>query len=230
MGFVARSALWFPLVGAVVGLSGALAGLAAAIVGIPLLAAAALAISVQVLITGALHEDGWADICDGLGGGRTREDKLRIMRDSRIGTYGALGLFLLLAMRLAAIQTLLPTIGGALAALCAAAALGRAAPAILMASLGPARTDGLGARATRVRPARAVGAGLIALTILGTGVVTGFVPVLPAVIAATAAGFATLGIGLLCQRHLSGHTGDGLGAAALVAETSALLIFAAGIG
>ena len=53
----------------------------------------------SVLLTGALHEDGFADTCDGLGGGWTPEERLRIMKDSRIGTYGALGLVFLILLK-----------------------------------------------------------------------------------------------------------------------------------
>ena len=62
--------------------------------------AAILAVTMQILMTGALHEDGLADVCDGFGGGRTRDEKLAIMRDSRLGTYGALGLILSLGLRI----------------------------------------------------------------------------------------------------------------------------------
>src|SRR5690606_6276515 len=68
-----------------------LAGLA---LGLPPAAAAVIGLAAGILLTGALHEDGAADVADGFGGGKTRDDKLAIMRDSRIGSYGTLALML----------------------------------------------------------------------------------------------------------------------------------------
>ena len=91
-GYLSRSMGMFPLVGAGIGLAAALALLGANGLGLHPLASALIGIAVAVVLTGALHEDGLADLCDGLGGGRTRDDRLRIMRDSRIGTFGALAI------------------------------------------------------------------------------------------------------------------------------------------
>ncbi len=93
-GRLARAAPWFPVVGLLVGgIAGGALLLAAAVLPMPL--AAGFAIAAGVLVTGALHEDGLADCCDGLGGGRNREHALEIMRDSRIGTFAGIGLGLL---------------------------------------------------------------------------------------------------------------------------------------
>src|SRR5581483_1985388 len=80
----------FPLVGAAIGLIAALVYWVAALFGLAPLPGALLAVGATVLLTGGLHEDGLADCADGFGGGRDRDSKLAIMRDSRIGSYGVL--------------------------------------------------------------------------------------------------------------------------------------------
>src|SRR4051812_14340659 len=80
----------FPLIGALIGLAAGLVYAAAGLLGLAPLAAALVAIGASIALTGALHEDGLADCADGFGGGRERDAKLAIMRDSRIGTYGVL--------------------------------------------------------------------------------------------------------------------------------------------
>ena len=98
-GRLARSARYFPLVGVLVGALVALAFVIAHALSTALVAAG-VAIAVSLLVTGALHEDGLADTCDGLGGGTSRAHALEIMRDSRIGTYGSAGLIISIALEL----------------------------------------------------------------------------------------------------------------------------------
>ncbi len=101
------TAVWaFPLVGALVGLTGGAAFLALeALLGFPASQLSmVLALVAMVLMTGALHADGWADFWDGIGGGRTRARKLEIMRDSHTGTYGVLALVAALAITAGAMQ------------------------------------------------------------------------------------------------------------------------------
>lgn len=97
------SSRYFPLVGLFVGACGAASYAVASTLWSPPLAVA-LSIVVTVLLTGAFHEDGWADSCDGFGGGWTREQVLTIMKDSRLGSYGAVGLLLLFAIKLLAVS------------------------------------------------------------------------------------------------------------------------------
>src|ERR1700738_1207448 len=110
---LARAPRAFPLVGAMVGLVVGLVDLSLLAIGIPALAAAALALGASAALTGALHEDGLADVGDGFGGGRDRAAKLSIMRDSRLGTYGAIVLLVGFSARLSALAGLpaAPTIG-----------------------------------------------------------------------------------------------------------------------
>lgn len=96
---------YFPLIGLVVGAAGAAAyGLFAQLW--PPALAVVLSMALTVRLTGAFHEDGWADSCDGFGGGWQREQVLTIMKDSRLGSYGAVGLILLLATKLFALTAL----------------------------------------------------------------------------------------------------------------------------
>ena len=90
-----------PVAGVAVGLVGALALALTGLIGLPPLIRAGLATAALVAATGALHEDGLADVADGFGGGATRAMKLDIMRDSRIGAYGAIALALALILRVA---------------------------------------------------------------------------------------------------------------------------------
>ena len=99
---IPRIAWAAPVAGAVVGLVGALVLALTALLGLPPLLRAGLATAALVAATGALHEDGLADVADGFGGGATRARKLEIMRDSRIGAYGAIALALSLILRVGA--------------------------------------------------------------------------------------------------------------------------------
>ena len=145
---IARIAWAAPVAGAVVGLIGALVLALTALLGLPLLLRAGLAMAALVAATGALHEDGLADVADGFGGGTTRERKLEIMRDSRIGAYGAIALALALILRVGALAAALD--GGfwrGSLSLILVAALSRVGALTPLALLPPARADGAGAAA-----------------------------------------------------------------------------------
>ena len=129
-----RHAAWaYPLVGAAVGLIGGLTYWIVQGLGVPPVLAAIFAIFATILATGALHEDGLVDAADGLGG-KSPEDRLAIMRDHRIGTYGALALVLSLGIRIAAIA-LLAEPALVIGALIATGAASRASATALMAAL-----------------------------------------------------------------------------------------------
>jgi adenosylcobinamide-GDP ribazoletransferase len=99
------SARYFPLVGVLVGLiSIGVWWLAGAV--FPPIVAVGIMIAASLLSTGAFHEDGFADVCDGFGGGRTRDAVLSIMKDSRIGAYGAIGIGMMLALKWAVLISL----------------------------------------------------------------------------------------------------------------------------
>lgn len=213
----------WPLVGAVVGLAQGLALAASLGAGLPAAVAALLAVVAGLALTGGLHEDGLADLTDGLSGGASPARRLEIMRDSRIGSHGATSLIMALGLRTACFAALAG--GPAVALPVAAAMLSRAAMAGLLAALPQARRDGLGASAARgSNLRRAAAAAALALTaavaLLGPGALG------PALAAALAVG-AT---GMLALRRLGGITGDVLGAAQVVAELAALIAWLAAAG
>ncbi|MCT8330194.1 adenosylcobinamide-GDP ribazoletransferase [Albidovulum sediminis] len=200
---MAASAWAWPIAGLVVGFLAALALALALGAGLPPLAAAILALAVSALATGAMHEDGLADLADGFGGGATRDRKLEIMRDSRIGSYGVVALVLSLGFRATAIAALAPA--GAGWALVAMAAASRATMPAALALMPPARPDGLGrAAATEEVPALpAAVLGFVCLLPLG---------VFAALAMALSISLAALALGLLARRQIGGQTGDVLGA------------------
>ena len=217
-----------PVAGAVIGALGAAALLVACRLGLPPLLAAAAALAVQLRVTGGLHEDGLADMADGLGGGRERAQKLAIMRDSRIGAYGAAALAIALIARAAAMAALIERTGelGAAAALVAAAAVSRTVGLVPLFLLPPARADGAAHAAGRPRGQALVFAGAVsaALAIALAAPTAGWVPALIALVLSGAAGLYVVH---LARHHLGGQTGDVAGAAQQLGEIgflSALLM------
>jgi adenosylcobinamide-GDP ribazoletransferase len=215
-GSLGRAMRFFPVAGLLVGaLGGAVFALAHAI--LPAAPAAVLALTATVAVTGALHEDGLADVADGFGGGADKESKLAIMRDSRIGSYGVVAVALGLALR-ATVLANLPSAGLVAGSLIAAHALARAAIPLVLLGLEPARADGLGAAAGRPTPGVVTTAAVIALVIA-----VAILPVIAAIAAALAAAVAAVAMAGLARRQIGGQTGDVLGAVEQVAETAALL-------
>jgi len=218
----ARIAWAAPVAGAAVGLIGAVALAAAAALGLPPFVAAALAIAAMVGVTGALHEDGLADVADGFGGGATRERKLAIMRDSRIGSFGAAALMLSLMLRAGALSAALAHgVWGAAAALVLAAAVSRAGALAPLATLAPARPDGAGAAAAKglAPPGFAACCGVAAAIALGLGLAALGLGLALAALVAAALGAAAMTA--LAQRQIGGQTGDVAGAAQQAAEIAA---------
>jgi adenosylcobinamide-GDP ribazoletransferase len=217
---IARCERLFPLVGAAVGAVVGLVDLALLAAGLPALAAAALALGASALLTGALHEDGLADLADGFGGGRDRAAKLEIMRDSRLGTYGALILLVAFVARMSALAVLSPA--AIVPSLIATHALARG-PLPLMARTMPfARPDGLGQSAGRPEPMTVAIAVAIALAIALLCLPAG-----TALMAATVTALTASTVTVLAWRQIGGVSGDVLGAAEQVAETAVLLLLAA---
>lgn len=221
---VGKATLLFPLVGAIIGglEAGFCFGLGA---HLPPLLTAALLLGVHALLTGALHLDGLADMADGFGGGKTREDTLRIMRDHAIGAYGAIALIVVLAIKLTALAALIGS-GRAERILIVAAALGRWGSVPLGRFLPYARRQegGLGAAITDfVGPAELVGATVLAGAIaFGLGGATGGWSWL------AAAGVTAL-VGWECRAKIGGVTGDTLGANTELTE-AAIYVLAVAIG
>ncbi len=218
-----RAVGWFPLVGALIGaITASVAILAAMLWPVPV--AVLLALAIEARLTGAFHEDAVADFCDAFGGGQSADDTRRIMKDSRIGSYGAVGLILALALRAALLITVLEAFEPAAAVIIiiASATFGRLLAVAVMAAVAPAPTGTGLARDI----ASGVGPGLLAVAVLTA--IPGLLPfalLAPlAVLAAAAAGLAfILWFRALLIRRIGGSTGDCLGFAAYVGQLLLLL-------
>lgn len=218
-----RAVGWFPLVGAMIGAMTAMIALAAAMLW-PAPVAVAIALIVEARLTGAFHEDALADFCDGFGGGQSADDVLRIMRDSRIGSYGSVGLILAIGLRAALMATILTSqsVVSAAGAIVAASAFGRLLAVAVMVIVPPAPVgQGL---------ARDVGAGVgiaaLAFALLtalpGLGFFVVWHPLRMVAALALAALFAWR-LRRVLLRRLGGSTGDCLGFAAYAGQLILLL-------
>ena len=206
--------IWaYPVVGGLVGGTGAAVLLLAWALTLPPVIAAIAAIIATILLTGALHEDGLADTADGFGGGATIARKLEIMRDSRIGSYGALALILSVSVRIAALATARhPAL-----AIILAGVLGRGAMLVLLAQMRPARADGLAASLA--------GPASVRMTV---GLVIAAAASVLAPITLVAAGASVFAVLWIARRQVGGYTGDVLGAAEQGVECAVMAAMAAG--
>lgn len=216
-GRAALSAWAWPLAGLVPALIGWALGVGAVSVGLPPLFAACLALLGQIMVTGALHEDGLADVADGFWGGFDRDRRLEIMKDSRIGAYGVIALVLSLGLRASALAVLL-TYPGALSALVVIGVSSRLPMVLLMAALPNARGAGLASQVGRP-PARtawmACGATALVVLILMPNA-------LPALVICTGLGAVVLAA--TAKAKIGGQTGDVLGASQQISEIIALAV------
>jgi len=210
---VGRAARWFPLVGAALG-AVSLAVSYATRLGLPAAVTAVLIVGVEALLTGALHWDGLADTADGFGGGRTRDDALRIMRDPAIGSFGAVALLLTVALQLACLAELLTR--------------QKAAPWLLLApALARWSIVPLARFLPYARPSESVAGHIGSAELLWA---TAFAGALSIALAAwqgfactCAVAAASAGFGGFCRRRIGGITGDTLGAAVQISQTVVLL-------
>lgn len=211
-------AIWAaPVAGFAVALIGAVAYEVATQLGLAAGPAAALALAAGMAATGCLHEDGLSDVADGFGGGKTREHKLEIMRDSRIGTYGTAALGLSLLLRWSALAGLAGPVE-VLAALIAAHCASRALLGAFMHLLPRARADGLAAAAGEVPHNVAlagVALGAVSLLVLGIHAAAAAIVVLALIF---------FGFRRLCLKQIGGQTGDTAGALQQLAEIAVLLV------
>jgi adenosylcobinamide-GDP ribazoletransferase len=217
---IGEAAWALPLAGLLVGLIGGAVYALAQRLGVPAFPAAALALTVTLAATGALHEDGLADTVDGFGGGETREQKLTIMRDARIGTYGVCALIVSIIIRAGAVASFAHS-AGAVWALLAAHGAARATMPILMFFVAPARSDGLSFTAGRPPLESAAAAVIIGVIILVVGL--GFVGAIEAIVLLA---IVLVLMGQLCAQQIGGQTGDVLGALEQAGEIVILLIAA----
>ncbi len=203
---LAYSTLYFPVVGGVIGLAGGLALLASAVM--PSFVAVLISMLVTICLTGGLHEDGLADSADGLVGGLDARRRLEIMKDSRIGTYGALALWFSLTAKLVLVQSLL-----------AANLLGRTAAVALLAGLPYVRAE-----YSKSSPfGNKVTLSQLAVVVVFSTILSLLVLGLEGVLCLAAAIAVTFLCGIYFKRQIGGITGDCLGAANQLVELSAYL-------
>jgi adenosylcobinamide-GDP ribazoletransferase len=218
---IARASWALPVIGALVGLAGAVMYAAAHRFGLPPFVGASLALAVTICVTGCLHEDGLADTADGLFGGRDREARLDIMRDSRIGTYGAAALSLSLLLRVGALASLAGPAPVTLALVASHASARAVLPAFLRL-VPPTRSDGLAAEA-----GRPLQASVALAAVLGTGAVMVALGLGRGIAACLLLLVALAAMRRLCLRLIGGQTGDVAGALEQVGEVAVLLVAAA---
>jgi len=217
-GEIARASWSFPVAGLVVGLAGAVAYWLGARAHLPPEASAMLALAATMLLTGAMHEDGLADTADGFGGGQTRDRKLEIMRDSRIGTYGAAALVTSIILRWSALAAIAEP-RAVMLTLIVAHAVARAPLPIFMRLVPPARADGLASDAGQPPPESAAIAIAIGIACILFGLGPGSMVITLVILSLLA-----LTLAWLATRQIGGQTGDVLGALEQVSEAAVLLI------
>jgi adenosylcobinamide-GDP ribazoletransferase len=216
---VAASVVWFPVVGALIG---AVVGAAAAGLWylVPPLVAAAVAVAAGVLITGAFHEDGLADVADAFAGGTTIERRLEILKDSRHGSYGVAALCSSIVIRIVCLGSL-PGPRAMFVSAVAAHAVARGAAVGLMGLAPPATHSGLGADyGQSTTSGKAMGGGLLGL-VLATVAVGWWAAPLAAVVLVT-----IVAIRWLALRKIGGISGDVLGTCEQIAECLCLVVLA----
>lgn len=218
-----RACRMLPLASLIISLPMTVAASLLALTHLPVIVTAAISLAVSLLATGALHEDGLADVADGFGGGWTKEKKLEIMKDSRVGSYGVAALGLALIARAGLIAALIGTgvwtlVGGLLAA----GLISRTASLALFAMLPPARPSGV-ASAVGQPTARSIAIALtsglvLAVACLAPSFATS--AILTALVIVTA---AVAAFGSLASAQIGGQTGDVVGAAQVLAEIAFLV-------
>jgi adenosylcobinamide-GDP ribazoletransferase len=216
-----------PVAGALIGVCAALALGLAAKLGLPAPLPALVALTALLTLTGALHEDGLADCADGFGGGTTQETRLAVMKDPRLGTFGALALILALLLRAASLARIAEEgLWLASCVLVATAATSRGLALMPLWLLPPARQQGSGLAAANPSPNTlvfaAASAAILALLPLSAG--ASIARILLAALTSIAGAGAVI---LIARRAIGGQTGDVAGATQQTAEICAYLVFAA---
>ncbi len=217
-----RSAALFPLVGALIGLIGGLVFYVSSAI-LPPLVSASISILVTVAITGAFHLDGLADICDGLIGGWNREERLKILKDSRHGTYGVAAISLQLILQVSLLSALSPRDG--LFTLIVLHTLSRLVPIFLMLIPATSGHDGMGASVSREIGAREPLVGSLITVLLIAPIMGLNLLLLSAILFLTLSIFA-----LWVIRKIGGMVGDAFGAGEQISETMILFFFVAQFG
>ena len=221
-----------PFAALIIALPAALVLSGAGAAGLGGLLSATLAIAALAMTTGALHEDGLADSADGLFGGRTPERRLEIMKDSRLGSYGALAMGLALLLRVAALALILDRAGPLAAAgvFLVAAVLSRLSGVRLLATTASARADGAAAAVGRPSQQTAwLGYAIGIVLALALGVASG-PPLRGLALGLALTALNAVLVGRLCRRLIGGQTGDIAGATQQLDEIAIYLGFALALG
>lgn len=218
----AQSAWAWPVVGAVLGALAALAAGLALWLGFTPGVVAVLVLILGAMLTGGLHEDGLSDTADGLFGGWTKERRLEIMKDSRVGSYGVLALLLVTLARWSALATLLAA--GQVWVLVPVGAVARAPMGLVMSALPNARGAGL-SHATG-RPSARTALGGTALAVVLAVLFAGGAALAMVALVALVTGL----LARMARNRIGGQTGDILGAAQQLAEAACLAVLAARAG
>jgi adenosylcobinamide-GDP ribazoletransferase len=225
-GSLKQTARAFPIAGAIALLPASFFLAVSLWLGFPALLAATIAVAISIGTTGALHEDGLADVADGFFGGKDMPQRLEIMRDSRLGTYGVLMLAISVVLKISALSSLL-SLGGTTAALGALAAGAGARVAMVWhwAELGSARPGGV-ADTSGSPDEESLGFAMV------SGIPLAFVLALygfglsATILAGVLAAIASIAFVRLCRDKIGGFTGDTLGAASQIAEIAILIALA----
>jgi len=209
-----------PLAAILIGLPSALIVFAAAALGMGGLLAASLAITVSILVTGAMAEDGLSDLADGFGGGHTVERRLEIMADSRLGAYGAAAMVMSLLIRVIALGNLIDFIGyrAGAAALIASACVSRVSGLLPLVFLPSVRPGGKSASVGRPRAMTISFALILSIVLAAPILFVGGFHARGIALALILSLFAALPMIALAQRMIGGQTGDVAGATQQVAE------------
>ncbi|GGC10764.1 adenosylcobinamide-GDP ribazoletransferase [Oxalicibacterium flavum] len=214
--WLSQAARYFPAVGLVVGLLLALVYILATLLW-PQAVAVLLSMVAGLLLTGAFHEDGFADTCDGFGGGSTPERVLEIMKDSRIGAYGAIGIMLMLGLKATTLATLPPAT--VVAALVLAHPLSRLCAVSLIWRMAYVRDEGKSKPIAERMSSREFGiAAVTVVPALLLVLVSGWIPFDGIVVGVLLAAGAMFWMARMFRRRIGGYTGDCLGAVQQIAE------------
>jgi len=216
---IAETAGAFPLAGLFITLPIAILASCLASTGADALVISVIVLVVATLVTGALHEDGLADTADGFGGGNDKTRALAIMKDSRIGTYGAMALISSFVIRAACLAALVREVSAlsVAAILLAIACVSRALMVWHWQSLPPAKDAGIAVAAGQ--PGKAEARTALAFGFAATILIALPIISLKACIAALAASIAaTYLFSRFCRRKIDGHTGDTIGATQQITE------------
>ncbi|TAL81744.1 MAG: adenosylcobinamide-GDP ribazoletransferase [Beijerinckiaceae bacterium] len=222
---IAAAAPMLPVAGAIIGVAAAIVLCFFAKLGLPTSLAVLIAIASLMVLTGGLHEDGLADCADALGGA-TSEQRLAIMKDSRVGTFGSLALVISVIARVMSVAILADhSLGLAAAVLISAAASSRSFALLPLYILPPARSEGLGATThPRQRDLLVIGIATVLISLVPIFAGADLPRIFIALILSAGAAYGTTSL----ARHLiGGQTGDVAGATQQIAELTTYLVFTA---